>query len=531
MNKTTIYRGDLLKWFKSHQWLAENDFIPKGHAILCDPPYALPGGFMNAQWDNFNTPEKYQAWCTEWGRLLLSFVHPGAVMLCFGGTRTYHRLAAGLEDAGWIVSDCLQWVYASGFPKNHSIGKAIDKAQRRDYVQAALSLGMLLPDNSKWDWTKGEHSPSDQWWEKFKKYLTLEQWQAIEREIIGKGKNGRTSIWGSGKDEHRITAPATDAAHQWEGHGTALAPAYEPILVCRAPWTGTYAGIAQEHGTGAINVEGGRIGTDESWSGNSENAHNNYSAQVFGKFRSQYAKPSNPNGRWPKNFILGCDCESDVHRDDCAVAIIGAQSGESVSSGGGMKDFNKSQLFMGNAAPNKTESSGLGDSGTAARFYFQAKAAKWEREAGLHQRVAQTVNDGRDTPIDNPYQRGETERLNIHPTLKPIRLTEYLARLILPPALSEPRRLLVPFSGSGSEMIGAMLAGWDDVAGFEQSDDYADIAQARIAWWAQFGDYDMAKRAYDADLGEQKDRAIEVAHGLQQMTMFGATGAPESVNT
>ncbi len=504
MNNTTIHRGDLIAHLRGRVWLVENGYIPRAHAVLCDPPYFLGSmtkrfgsptaapakygtdgvfqrqsrGFMGQSWDGFSDVWEYQAWCTEWGRLLLSFVYPGAVMLCFGGTRTYHRLAAGLEDAGWVVADCMQWITAQGFPKSLAIGKAIDQAA------------------------------------------------GAERKVVGTRPKLDSfgvvnNIYGGGPDhegEQSITIPATDAARQWEGHGTALAPSYEPILVCRAPWTGTYAGIAQEHGTGAINVDGGRIGTNESWSGNSENAHNNYSAQVFGKFRSQYAKPSNPNGRWPKNLILGCACESDVHRPDCAVAIIGAQSGE---TGNGYR-ANSSQSrdnFFG--LKNGTVGSrGHNDSGTAARFYFQAKAAKWEREAGLHQRAAVTVNDGRDTPIDTPYQRGETERLNTHPTLKPIRLTEYLAKLILPPALSEPRRLLVPFSGSGSEMIGAQFAGWENVTGFEQSDDYADIAQARIAWWAQFADYDMAKRAYDADHVEQQQRAKETAVGVYQIGLF-----------
>lgn len=462
----TIHRGDLMAHLRGRVWLVENGYIPKAQAVLCDPPYGL--AFMNQKWDAMN-PIQYQAWCTEWGRLLLSFVYPGAVMLCFGGTRTYHRLAAGLEDAGWIVADCISWTYASGFPKSLALGKAIDRAA------------------------------------------------------------GTNALGGSWQDDPYITAAATAAARQWEGYGTALAPAYEPILVCRAPWAGTYAGIAQEHGTGALWIEGGRIGVDPggvddkrlggngTW--NIQRKQSNHTVSL-----PPLTMSSSPSGRWPKNFLLGCDCESDDHRPDCAVAIIGAQSGEARSSGNINPSASKNSFFQ-TAKPSENTIPGensYNDSGTAARFYFQAKVARWEREAGLHQRAAQTVNDGRDTPIDNPFQRGETERLNIHPTLKPIRLTEYLAKLILPPALSEPRRLLVPFSGSGSEMIGAQLAGWDNVTGFEQSDDYADIAQARIAWWAQFADYDMAKRAYDADHVEQQQREKEAAAGVQQLGLFGA---------
>ncbi len=492
MNNTTIHRGDLIAHLRGRVWLVENGYIPRAHAVLCDPPYFLGSmtkrfgsptaapakwgawqenegrtvpfgniakGFMGTTWDGFKDVWDYQQWCTEWGRLLLSFVYPGAVMLCFGGTRTYHRLAAGLEDAGWVVSDCIMYCYASGFPKGHRQARDFQIARhgcRHGYLSNEAMLGMTLHERLEW--------------------LKLER--------------------------------------QWRGRNIALAPSYEPILVCRAPWSGTYAGIAQEHGTGALNIEGARIGTEPRFNPptNSPNA--------YGGFEMCDGNGSSPNGRWPKNLILGCACESDDHDATCPVAIIGAQSGE---TGSGYRpnrySHNDNQRSMFGLSLGENT---YNDNGTAARFYFQAKAAKWEREAGLHQRPAVTVNDGRDTPIDNPYQRGETARLNTHPTVKPIRLTEYLAKLILPPALSEPRRLLVPFSGSGSEMIGAQLAGWENVTGFEQSDDYADIAQARIAWWAQFKDYDMAKRAYDADHVEQQQREKEAGAGVQQLGLDDA---------
>lgn len=105
----TIYQADIVEWLKSYTG-------PKYHAILSDPPYGL--AFMGKSWDNM-APKEFQEWVTEWGRLLLLHVYPGAVLLAFGGTRTYHRLAAGLEDAGWEVADCLMYMYGSGFPKGH----------------------------------------------------------------------------------------------------------------------------------------------------------------------------------------------------------------------------------------------------------------------------------------------------------------------------------------------------------------------------------------------------------------------------
>jgi DNA modification methylase len=114
---------------------------------------------------------------------------------------------------------------------------------------------------------------------------------------------------------------------------------------------------------------------------------------------------------------------------------------------------------------------------------YVAKASTAEREAGLDGWERTTVDDGRQTPIDNPYLRGETQRRNTHPTIKPIDLCRYLATLLLPPAAYGPRRLLVPFSGSGSEMIGAGLAGWEFVQGIELEAEHVAIARARLAWW------------------------------------------------
>jgi hypothetical protein len=152
---------------------------------------------------------------------------------------------------------------------------------------------------------------------------------------------------------------------------------------------------------------------------------------------------------------------------------------------------------------------------------FREEKRHWqrrEREAGLVAWPHVAVTDGRRTPTDNAYQRGETLRRNAHPTVKPVRLTEYLARLILPPALPQPRRLLVPFAGSGSEMIGALLAGWDAIDGIEQSADYVAIAHARLAWWSQFENYEQAQCAYKKDKKRQttEDEAI-----IEQLPLAG----------
>jgi DNA modification methylase len=527
----TVYVDDVVAWLQGREWLVLNGYLPRYHAVLCDPPYFLgsitkrfgkPGsaparygtdgafqrqsrGFMGQTWDGFDSPWHYQDWCTEWARLLLSFVYPGAVLLAFGGTRTYHRLAAGLEDAGWEVGDSLVWMYGSGFPKSHDISKALDRERRRDYVQAAVSLGLTLPDNSHWDWTAGEHSPSDKWWERFKAVLSPSQWRAIEREVIGRGTSGKTAIWAEGgMGDYPITAPATPLAARWSGYGTALKPAYEPVLLARAPRNGhTYAALAREFGTGAINVDGGRIqfannepySIDERCRPNTRGTKRKPS--VVDYVHEIAAVNVSHLGRWPANLILGCACAGAEHDADCPVRLLGEQSGERDGGGAIVDPPSTSALFGGHGRPSRPA---MADSGTAARFFFKAKAAAWEREAGLTTR-------------------------SHHPTMKPIALTEYLARLLLPPPLQEPRRLLIPFAGSGSEMIGAQLAGWDVVDGIEQSADYAAIARARLAWWGQFRSYEQAQSAAGADAREAAEREAERKLGIQQLDLFdGETG-------
>jgi site-specific DNA-methyltransferase (adenine-specific) len=449
-----IHQGDLLAYLREHEWLALNGFLSRAHAVFCDPPYFLGSitkrfgkpnsapakygsdglfqrqskGFMGQAWDGFESPEHYQAWVTEWSSLLRLFVYPGALLLAFGGPRTYHRLAAGLEDAGWIISDCCMWSFANGFPKGHR--QALDfrvarHGGRHGCITNDAMLNMPLKERLE--------------------YFKLEK--------------------------------------KWSGWNIALKPAYEPIVVARAPYSETYADLARLYGTGGINIDGSRI-----------------------------------NGRWPANFMLDCSCETP-HELGCPVNILDQQSGD-VKAGGSLSGQEPSKpaggVVYGRWDRHSWES--YNDDGGASRFFFCTKAKTWEREAGLSL-TSRKVNDGRQSPIDTPYQRGETKRHNTHPTVKPIQLTEYLARLILPPVLDEPRRLLVPFSGSGSEMIGAHLAGWDEVTGFEQSAEYVDITNQRLEWWEQFETYEQAHAAYKA-IGEQQK---QVENG--QLSLFDEMGA------
>jgi site-specific DNA-methyltransferase (adenine-specific) len=218
-------------------------------AIVTDPPYGLR--FMGKHWD-YDIPA-----VAVW-REALRVLKPGGHLLSFGGVRTYHRMVCAIEDAGFEIRDQVQWIFGSGFPKNLDVSKAIDKSRRRDYVLTAVELGLSIPGNNLHDWTKGEHSPGDQWWSEFKKHLSEDQWDAIERRVIDTDDKGR-AIWGSCDGEYDITAPATDAARQWQGFGTALKPAHEPICLARKPLGGTVAANVLKWGVGALNIDGCRI--------------------------------------------------------------------------------------------------------------------------------------------------------------------------------------------------------------------------------------------------------------------------------
>lgn len=324
----------------------------------------------------------------------------------------------------------------SGFPKSHDISKALDRE-----AGAERENGQLRTDGrGKWD-------------------------LKVAREA------GDTGVGhADGSHQHYFeTLPATPLATQWQGYGTALKPAYEPVVLARAPrGSHTFAKLAREYGTGAINVDGGRVGTEQTVTTIKDLSQ--AWGNRFGEPGITYPKKGeqvNPPGRWPSNVIL----------DEHAAVALDAQSGESGSGTYKPRSNNRTVMQFSpehgwnqhSMNPNNANApDDYGDVGGASRFFYTAKAAAWERTAGLPERSK-------------------------HPTMKPIRLTEYLAKMLLPPI---PARLLVPFSGVGSEMIGARLAGWDEIDGIEQDADYCVDAYNRVVWWSQFSSYEEAQKHY-----------------------------------
>jgi len=395
-------------------------------SIVTDPPYEL--GFMGKSWDASGVAYDVELW-----RECLRVLKHGGHLLSFGGSRTYHRMACAIEDAGFQIRDQIMWVYGSGFPKSLNISKAIDKAAGAERKVIGVRTDGMSATAMKPD----------------------------------KGWNANSM--GSVLD---ITAPATAEAEVWDGWGTALKPAHEPIVLARKPLVGTVANNVLTHGTGGINIDGCRVGmSGEDFAklsagveairkrgGTMENSWKN-SSDLSG------ANPANAQNRFPANFIH--DGSDEV------LELFPETKGGTWNTTKGARHFNNDGEPTGYAT-SKSDAS----TGSAARFFYCAKASKKDRNEGLDQfqekrDADRTKDDG--AGGDNPRNRSNTAKLNHHPTVKPTELMRYLCRLITPPNGT----VLDPFTGSGSTGKAAVLEGFSFI-GIEQSAEYIAIAEARI---------------------------------------------------
>ena len=354
-------------------------------SIVTDPPYGL--SFMGKKWD-YDVPS-----VAIWEQCL-RVLKPGGHLLAFAGTRTQHRMAVRIEDAGFEIRDMIAWVYGSGFPKSLDVSKAIDKAAgaEREVVGSRKLTGTArIKGQAAYGATSGRSEEAYQ----------------DGSEI---------------NDTLAITAPATEAARQWSGWGTALKPALEPITMARKPLSGTVAETVLQHGTGAINVDGCRIEAEKAtgWGGGGSKLYEGGLSRDGGEARLT------TSGRWPANII----------HDGSNEAALALKSG--------------------------------------ARFFYTAKAGKDDRNDGcdaFDQRPAggmQGRNDGSLGTI--------TLSKNHHPTVKPTTLMAYLCRLVTPPGGT----VLDPFMGSGSTGKAATVNGFRFI-GIERDSEYHKIAQARIS--------------------------------------------------
>lgn len=432
-----IIEGDVTEVLKT---LPANFF----DAVLSDPPYGI--SFMGKEWDR-GVPSA--ATYRELSRVL----KPGAFGLHFGGTRMWHRLAVNLEDAGFELRDTVMWLYGSGFPKSHNISKALEAKART-----------------------GSSSPTAQ-----RKAAMGESYAPTPLAgTPGYGTTGNFSNKDTGSTGIEVTTPS---AKQWDGYGTALKPAVEPALLVQKPLDKTFANNALTHGCGGLNIDGCRVGfisEADRQESTAKNQHADFGTKpltvnnAYGDWSMVQPKNYDPVGRFPANLIL----------DEEAGEALDAQSG--TLKGGNFPTRRGAAVATYFAGGQLTEGGArsMGDTGGASRFFYCAKVSAKERNAGCDAFVAKVVaeRDGRTTGINSAGHQAPTIAKNNHPTLKPIALTTYLAKLLLVPARADgqPRRILVPFSGAGSEMIGCLKAGWDEVWGIELDGAYVKIAEARV---------------------------------------------------
>jgi site-specific DNA-methyltransferase (adenine-specific) len=394
-------------------------------SIVSDPPYGL--SFMGKGWDH-GVPG------VEFWTEAMRVAKPGAHLLAFGGTRTYHRLACAIEDAGWEIRDCVMWVYGSGFPKSHDVSKAIDKAAgaKGEYGEpkSAAHAGWIQRGRMRGE--DGHEGLQRPW---------MEDAEAVDRNA-------------------RQYAPATDAARQWSGWGTALKPAWEPIIVARKPLVGTVAENVLTHGTGGINVDGCRVGADGGTA--KGNPPKDESNGIYGHGINGACDILDiGKGRWPANLI---------HDGSEEVVGLFPVTKDGVSS----PNVNGKEAYGGGFGGRHHP--GYGSSGSAARFFYCAKASKADRDEGCEGLMVKDVHRygaGLGEGID---PNAPARNRNHHPTVKPTDLMRYLCRLVTPPG----GVVLDPFTGSGSTGKAATLEGFRFI-GIEREAEYVEIAKARIA--------------------------------------------------
>jgi site-specific DNA-methyltransferase (adenine-specific) len=412
-NKLTLIHGDCLEKMKD---LPDNSV----DSIVTDSPYGL--SFMGKKWD-YDVPS-VEIWIE-----CLRVLKPGGHLLSFSGSRTYHRMAVRIEDAGFEIRDQIMWVYGSGFPKSHNIGKSVDKLQGNEREVVGVK----------------------------KNYVDFKDEQFI--------KQGSMMMC---EDADRKDLPITKGTSEWEGWGTALKPAHEPIVMARKPLSeNTIAENVLRWGTGGLNIDESRIEykDDENIDFTTTQTGNVYGRNsLIESSTERNTTHYKTEGRWPANIIF----------DEEAGQVLDQQSGISKTTPNhNYKHSNTetdSNTFTGRGTYTPRE-----DKGGASRFFYCPKASKKDREEGmdLHDdKILNRVNSG---GLENDPRWGPIVRKNNHPTVKPTALMLYLIKLVTP----VNGTVMDCFLGSGSTGKAAIRGGFDFI-GIEREEEYIKIAEARI---------------------------------------------------
>ena len=387
----------------------------------------------------------FQDWTYQWAQAVYRVLKPGAILLAFGGTRTYHRMVCAIEDAGFEIRDTIAWVYGSGFPKSYDISKGIDKqaGAKREVVGIRKEYAARACKNN------------------------FEQFTAINPSEKGINSKEFQSHMGE------ITAPATPAAQLWHGWGTALKPAFEPIIVAMKPIDGTFVNNALTWGVAGLWIDGGRVDGKPRTTHKDGNFTGNSSKDAI--FPMPNIRTTEPSGRFPANLI---------HDGSDEVVELFPYTGK---SGIAVRKNSGGNTFGGDKPKPPMDDMGYGDEGSAARFFYCAKASRSERNAGLEGMPNVRIK-GQPSYLDeggtNNWTGKENHAIysqNHHPTVKPIELMRYLVRLTKTPTGGV---VLDPFMGSGTTGIACVLEGREFI-GIEREADYLKIAEKRIAYWAK----------------------------------------------
>jgi DNA modification methylase len=417
-----LYHGDCLRVLRI---LQENSV----HSVVTDPPYHLTSivqrfgkegsapaqygsdgafaraskGFMGKQWDGGDIAFKPETWQAIW-RVL----KPGGYLIAFSGTRTYHRMVCAIEDAGFDIRDTIGWVYGSGFPKSHDVSKGIDREAGVERKVVGIKRGV-----------GGENL------------------NRLSRPGAGDAIDGRSlGAYGQGAKQIGIdvpiTEPATDAAQEWEGWGTALKPAMELIVLARKPLSEkTVAANVLKWGTGGLNIDGCRIATDQILTGGAGKLWSHYRD---GTEDRATPRTNDGNGRWPANFIHDGSEEVLAVFPDSNSAKVRIE-----------QNFGRADESQYRIKPVPGVIKDFGDSGSAARFFYQAKADASDRLGSKH------------------------------PTVKPLDLMQYLVKLVTP----KGGIVLDPFAGTGATGEAAYREGMRSVL-IEMEKEYIKDIKFRI---------------------------------------------------
>ena len=444
--KNKILCGDSLEVLKDFE---DNYF----DSVVTDPPYGI--SFMSKKWD-YDVPQ------VELWKEVYRVLKPGGHILSFAGSRTYHRMAVNIEDAGFEIRDMLGWLYGSGFPKSHNIGKAVDKLGNKKGIKIREEIAELIKMSNKTDkelanicnvssalvrfWRLKERNIQFKEAEKLKDIIGNLIPNEVKREVVGKKRSslGGTVAAGERNQEYINThknkeVDITKGNSEWEGWGTALKPAHEPIVMARKPFNTSVAENVLTHGTGGINIDECRVGMSEKDNKmlEAKSSKEFKGVKPFGNtnIKGSALKPHS-KGRFPANIIH--DGSEEV-----------------------LEVFEES-----------------------SRFFYCAKASKAERNMGLDD-FEDVVGGSMKSNVQNKMElggaslKGEKKPIqktkNHHPTVKPIKLMEYLVRLVTP----KEGIVLEPFAGSGTTLIACKQQGFNYI-GIEREQEYCDIAEARL---------------------------------------------------